>query len=115
MNSLGPELHHITGSIAPGTAYPVSAGEHDNERGSPWENGYCDSFNGKFRDQFLNGEIFYSLKEASIMIERWRFHYNHIRLHSSLGFRPPAPMALLPKTAYRGVHKPNPQGITMTH
>src|SRR4051794_18664887 len=49
------------------------------EPGSPWENGYCESFNGKFRDQFLNGEIFYSLKEATTLIERWRYHYNHVR------------------------------------
>ena len=70
------------------------------EPGSPWENGYCESFNGKFRDQFLNGEIFYSLKEAVTLIERWRYHYNHVRPHSSLGFRPPAPLTKLP--AYAG-------------
>lgn len=56
--------------------------------GSPWENGYCESFNGKLRDELLNGEIFYSLKEARIVIERWRRHYNHQRPHSSLGYRP---------------------------
>lgn len=69
------------------------------EPGSPWENGYCESFNGKFRDQFLNGEIFYSLKEAIILIERWRHHYNHVRPHSSLGYRPPAPLMKLPAKA----------------
>jgi transposase InsO family protein len=69
------------------------------EPGSPWKNGYCESFNGKFRDQFLNGEIFYSLKEAAILIERWRYHYNHVRPHSSLGFRPPAPLTKLPAGA----------------
>lgn len=69
------------------------------EPGSPWENGYCESFNGKFRDQFLNGEIFYSLKEAMILIERWRYHYNHIRLHSKQGFKPPAPLLTLPSDA----------------
>lgn len=74
------------------------------EPGSPWENGYCESFNGKFRDQFLNGEIFYSLKEATILIERWRYHYNHIRPHSSLGFRPPAPLVHLPANSFR--HQP---------
>lgn len=61
------------------------------EPGSPWENGYCESFNGKLRDEVLNGEIFYSLKEARILIEQWRQHYNTQRPHSSLGYRPPAP------------------------
>ena len=61
------------------------------EPGSPWENGYIESFNGKLRDELLNGEIFYTLKEAQIVIERWRREYNTIRPHSSLGYRPPAP------------------------
>jgi transposase InsO family protein len=61
------------------------------EPGSPWENGYCESFNSKLRDEFLNGEIFYSLKELQVLAERWRVHYNTIRPHSSLGYRPPAP------------------------
>jgi len=65
------------------------------ERGSPWENGYCESFNGKLRDECLNGEIFYSLKEAQILIERWRVEYNTQRPHSALGYRPPAPVAAL--------------------
>jgi transposase InsO family protein len=64
------------------------------EPGSPWENGYCESFNGKLRDELLNSEIFYTLKEASIVIEAWRRHYNTVRPHSSLGYRPPAPEAL---------------------
>jgi transposase InsO family protein len=64
--------------------------------GSPWENGYCESFNGKLRDELLNGEIFYSLKEARIVIEQWRKHYNTIRPHSSLGYRPPAPQTSSP-------------------
>jgi putative transposase len=59
--------------------------------GSPWENGYCESFNGKMRYELLNGEIFFSLLEAKVMIERWRQHYNTKRPHSSLGYRPPAP------------------------
>jgi putative transposase len=63
------------------------------ERGSPWENGYCESFNGKLRDECLNGEIFYSLKEAQIVIESWRVEYNTERPHSALGYRPPAPVA----------------------
>jgi transposase InsO family protein len=70
------------------------------EPGSPWENGYCESFNGKLRDELLNGEIFYSLKEAKTVIEAWRRHYNTIRPHSSLGYQPPAPEALvMPATA----------------
>ena len=64
--------------------------------GSPWENGYCESFNGKLRDELLNGELFYSLKEAQVVIEQWRRHYNTRRPHSSLGYRPPAPAAHLP-------------------
>jgi putative transposase len=59
--------------------------------GSPWENGYCESFNGKMRYELLNGEIFYSLLEAKIVIENWRNHYNSKRPHSSLGGVPPAP------------------------
>ena len=61
------------------------------EPGSPWENGYCESFNGKLRDECLNGEIFYSLKEAIVVLEQWRNQYNTIRPHSSLNYRPPAP------------------------
>ena len=67
------------------------------EPGSPWENGYCESFNGKLRDELLNGEIFYSLKEAKTVIEQWRKHYNTKRPHSALGYRPPAPVAYSPK------------------
>lgn len=59
--------------------------------GSPWENGYIESFNGRLRDEFLNGEIFFTLLEAQVLIEGWRHHYNTKRPHSSLGYRPPAP------------------------
>lgn len=59
--------------------------------GSPWENGYIESFNGKLRDELLKREIFYSLKEAQVLIEQWRHHYNTKRPHSSLGYKPPAP------------------------
>jgi len=65
------------------------------EPGSPWENGYCESFNSKLRDELLKGEIFYTLKEAQIVIENWRRHYNTARPHSSLGYKPPAPAAVL--------------------
>lgn len=61
------------------------------ELGSPWENGYIESFNGKMRDELLNREIFDTLLEVQILIERWRQEYNHIRPHSALGYRPPAP------------------------
>ena len=64
------------------------------EPGSPWENGYGDSFNGKLRNEILDREIFYTLKEAQIIIGRWRYHYNHKRPHSSLGYKPPVPAAL---------------------
>jgi hypothetical protein len=78
------------------------------EPGSPWENGYCESFNGKLRDEFLNGEIFYSLKEAQILTERWRVEYNTERPHSALGYRPPAPQAILPKPGHGRCGKQNP-------
>jgi len=65
------------------------------EPGSPWENGYCESFNARFRDELLNGEIFYTLQEAQILIEEWRRHYNTKRPHSALGYRPPAPETIV--------------------
>ena len=61
------------------------------EPGSPWENGYVESFNGKLRDELLSGEIFFTLQEAKVLIEMWRKHYNTVRPHSALGYRPPAP------------------------
>jgi putative transposase len=61
------------------------------EPGSPWENGYVESFNGKLRDELLNGELFYTLHEAQVLVERWRQRYNAHRPHSALGYRPPAP------------------------
>jgi transposase InsO family protein len=65
------------------------------EPGSPWENGYVESFNGKLRDELLNREIFTTLTEARVLIKQWRKEYNHIRPHSSLGYRPPAPETIL--------------------
>ena len=65
------------------------------EPGSPWENGYIESFNGKLRDELLDGEIFYSLREAQVLVEMWRQHYNRVRPHSALGYRPPAPEAVM--------------------
>src|SRR5262249_52766205 len=69
------------------------------ERGSPWENGYIESFNARLRDELLDGEIFYTLREAQIVIESWRRHYNMIRPHASLGYKPPAPEVFVPAFA----------------
>jgi transposase InsO family protein len=68
------------------------------ERGSPWESRYIKSFNGKLRDELLNGEVCYTLKEAMVLIEQWREHCNTQRPHSSLGYKPPAPQATLPQS-----------------
>ena len=68
------------------------------EPGSPWENGYIESFNGKMRDELLNREIFTTLTEAEVLIKQWQQEYNHIRPHSSLGYRPPAPEAIMSET-----------------
>jgi transposase InsO family protein len=76
------------------------------EPGSPWENGYCESFNGKLRDECLNGEIFYSLREAQVVIEKWRVIYNTVRPHSALGYRPPAPEARAPLAAPNSISQP---------
>ena len=69
------------------------------EPGSPWENGYIESFNGKLRDEVLNREVFDTVLEAKVLVERWRREYNYIRPHSSLGYRPPAPEAVIPLLA----------------
>ena len=66
------------------------------EPGSPWENGYIESFNGKLRDELFNREIFYALIEAKVLIEQWRKEYNQVRPHSSLNYQPPAPEARIP-------------------
>ena len=68
------------------------------EPGSPWENGYIESFNGKLRDELLNREVFATLTEAKVLIEQWRQEYNQVRPHSSLGYRPPAPETKIPAT-----------------
>ena len=74
------------------------------EPGSPWENGYCESFNARLRDELLNGEMFYSLKEAQIVIEECRKHYNTVRPHSALGYRPPAPETIVPMDRRLAMH-----------
>src|SRR5689334_22107474 len=78
------------------------------ERGSPWENGYIESFNARLRDELLNGEIFYSLREAQIVIESWRRHYNMVRPHASIGYRPPAPEVFVPALAAWPATPPRP-------
>ena len=77
------------------------------------ENGYCESFNSKLRDELLNGEIFYTLKEAQVVIENWRRHYNEARPHSALGFRPPAPEAVLWPAAQPGPASPATPAVAM--
>jgi putative transposase len=76
----------------------VGAGTLYITPGSPWENGYCESFNGKLRDELLNRELFYTLYEAQVLVERWRVHYNRVRPHSALGYRPPAPETIKPRS-----------------
>ena len=66
------------------------------EPGSPWENGYVESFNSRLRDELLDGEIFYTIREARIIVEDWRRHFNAVRPHSAIGWRPPAPKVVLP-------------------
>ena len=69
--------------------------------GSPWENGFVESFDARLRDELLDGEIFYSLREAQVVIESWRRHYNAVRPHASLGYRAPAPEVFVPALATR--------------
>ena len=81
--------------------------------GSPWENGYVESFNGKLRDELLNGEIFYTLQEAKVLIEQWRQHYNRLRPHSALDYRPPAPEAIeISPPGFLPLHLGAAQGLT---
>jgi len=87
----------MTSKLVRGWLAQVGARTLFIEPGSPWENGYNESFNGKLRDECLNGEIFYSLKEAQVIIEQWRYHYNTRRPHSALGYCPPAPVTSNPK------------------
>ena len=76
--------------------------------GSPWENGFIESFNARLRDELLDGEIFYSLAEAKIIIESWRRHYNTVRPHESLGYKPPAPEVFVPAMTARATAQPRP-------
>ncbi len=85
---IAQELRQWLSNLGTGTLYI--------EPGSPWENGYCESFNGKLRDECWNGEVFYSLQEAQVVIGQWRQQYNTMRPHAALGYRPPAPGAYTP-------------------
>jgi putative transposase len=76
--------------------------------GSPWENGFIESFNARLRDELLDGEIFYSLKEAKIVIESWRRHYNTLRPHGSIGYKPPAPEVFVPAMSMRTAQQRQP-------
>jgi transposase InsO family protein len=82
------------------------------EPGSPWENGYIESFNGKLTDELLDREVFDTLLEAKVLIERWRVRYNTVRPHSSLGYRPPAPEAFRPWTPAFGASLLSPASMT---
>jgi len=73
--------------------------------GSPWENGFNERFKGSLRDEILNGEIFYTVNEAKILIEQWRQHYNEVRPHSSLGYKPPAPKVITQKNNAATKHR----------
>jgi len=92
----GPEF---VAKAVPGWIAAVGARTAYIAPGSPWENGYVESFNARLRDELLDGEIFYTLKEAQIVIESWRRHYNAVRPHASLGYRPPAPEVFVPALA----------------
>lgn len=101
----GPEfvakaVRNWIGAVGAKTAYI--------EPGSPWENGYIESFNARLRDELLDGEIFYSLAEARIVIESWRRFYNTLRPHGSLGYKPPAPEVFIPAQAARSASPPRP-------
>jgi putative transposase len=82
---------HVRSDNGPKTAYIAP--------GSPWENGFIESFNARLRDELLDGEIFYTLAEARIIVESWRRHYNSVRPHGSLGYKPPAPEVFVPAFA----------------
>ena len=74
----------------------------------PWENGFIESFNARLRDELLDGEIFYTLREAQVVIESWRRHFNTVRPHGSLGYKPPAPEVFVPAMTARAALQPRP-------
>jgi hypothetical protein len=101
----GPEFVATTvqewiGAVGAKTAYITP--------GSPWENGFVENFNARLRDELLDGEIFYTLREAEIVIESWRRHYNTVRPHASIGYRAPAPEVFVPALAAWPAAQPRP-------
>ncbi len=95
------KIHRVSNRRATVSVFSILTGAPEVgplfiEQGSPWDNGYNESFNGKLRDELLNGEIFTTLLEAQVLIENWRKEYNQFRPHSSLGYKPPAPEAIQP-------------------
>lgn len=105
----GPEfvakaVQEWIGAVGAKTAYIMP--------GSPWENGFIESFNARLRDELLDGEIFYSLAEARIIVESWRRHYNTVRPHQSLGYKPPAPEVFIPVMGARSAPQPRPAAPT---
>jgi len=105
----GPEF---TAKAVRGWLGRVGVGTLYIEPGSPWEDGYVESFNGKLSDELLDREVFDTLLEAKVLIERWRQAYNTVRPHSSLGYRPPAPEAVVPWTPALGASLLGPASIT---
>ena len=105
----GPEF--VAGAVRAWIA-AVGAATAYIEPGSPWENGYVESFNGKLRDELLNMEVFNTLTEAKVLIEQWRRHYNTLRPHSSLNYRPPAPEIVVPGLP-RPTGNPGPTGSSL--
>jgi transposase InsO family protein len=106
-----------TAYIAPGSPFRatvvalIPAGP-DRQLCWRWENGFIESFNARLRDELLDGEIFYSLREAQVVIESWRRHYNQLRPHASLGYRAPAPEVFVPVLATRIPAPPRPASPT---
>ena len=94
---LAHEYHESTRKHKSFRAIPINVDRQDligpmvPWAGSPWENSYCESFNGKLRTELLDGAIYYTLRESQFIIEQWRWHYKQIRSHSAPGYRPPAP------------------------
>ena len=113
------ELGQVEVLVGQGWITGVGAKTASIEPGSPWENGYVESFNGKPRDALLRMEVFTTLLEAEILIEQWRVHYNTVRPHSSLGYRPLAPEVIMLSTPMLpgrpGPTRSLPPSATMPH
>jgi transposase InsO family protein len=107
----GPEF---TAKAVRGWLGRVGVGTLFIEPVGPWEDGYIESFNGKLSDELLDGEVFDTLLEAKVLIERWRVRYNTVRPHSSLGYRPPAPEAIVPWTSALGASLLRPPTMAVT-